>query len=574
MKTVRCAVYTRKSNEEGLDKAFNSLDAQREAGLDYIKSQKHEGWIAITKHYDDGGFSGGTMKRPALERLLADIERGASGGVDVVVVYKVDRLSRSLHDFARMMQLFDDHSVSFVSVTQQFNTTTSMGRLTLNMLLSFAQFEREVSGERVRDKIAATKKKGYWVCGQPPLGYRLQRKDESRGLYIIPEEAAVVRDIFQRFIKTKSFTKVAEALSKQGHTTKRWLSSTGNWHGGKPLTQKYIYRTLTNPVYIGKITHTRGGITETYNGLHEPLIDQDMWGKVGKLIETQDRKTRHRWTHPHLLRGKLRTQEGFAMSPSSVHRPLTKKNSTGQKRLVRYYVSQKAIKHGFKTCPIKTVNANHLDDLVRGLVLDYIDHEPIAAQPSETHDHWVRTVIDSVSLAPDTLTVQLDASRLTDLKEYDFRQTSKDPSSRPTCLYQPDVEDHGRLIHLTLRIQIKKLDGRRMLMSPEGHDLIVPSTPEPKQHIVDAIGLAYRWHKELLKNSQSIREYAQAHNIARTRILKLLPLTHLSPNILRHALTGTLAPSITLDDLLQAAKHLDWKHQEQSLGLNLRSTVA
>ena len=186
MKTVRCAIYTRKSNEEGLDQAFNSLDAQREAGLDYIKSQKHEGWTAVEVAYDDGGFSGGTMKRPGLERLLDDIDKGR---VDVVVVYKVDRLSRSLSDFARMMQLFDDKQVSFVSVTQQFNTSTSMGRLTMNMLLSFAQFEREVASERIRDKIAATKKQGYWVCGQPPLGYRVQREDEPRGLYIVTDDA-------------------------------------------------------------------------------------------------------------------------------------------------------------------------------------------------------------------------------------------------------------------------------------------------------------------------------------------------------------------------------------------------
>ena len=169
-----CAIYTRKSNEEGLEQAFNSLDAQRQAGIDYVKSQQHEGWQVIDEHYDDGGFTGGNMDRPGLKRLLSDIKHGHSGGVDVVVVYKVDRLSRSLHDFARMMQIFDEHEVSFVSVTQQFNTTTSMGRLTLNMLLSFAQFEREITGERIRDKLAATKKKGLWVGGQPPLGYRLE----------------------------------------------------------------------------------------------------------------------------------------------------------------------------------------------------------------------------------------------------------------------------------------------------------------------------------------------------------------------------------------------------------------
>ena len=244
---TRCAIYTRKSHEEGLDQAFNSLDAQREAGLDYIRSQKHEGWEARDERYD-GGCSGGNMRRPALRRLLEDIERG---GIEVVVVYKVDRLSRSLHDFAQMMRLFDERKVSFVSVTQQFNTTTSMGRLTLNMLLSFAQFEREVTGERIRDKLAATKKKGMWVGGQPPLGYRL----EERQLVVIPEEAQLVRRIFRGRLAHPSLVELAQQLDEEGFTTKRWRSRGGNWHGGRRLTPKYLYRILTHPLYIGKIVH-------------------------------------------------------------------------------------------------------------------------------------------------------------------------------------------------------------------------------------------------------------------------------------------------------------------------------
>lgn len=569
MKTLRCAIYTRKSNEEGLDQAFNSLDAQREAGLDYIKSQKHEGWKAVTKRYDDGGFSGGTMKRPGLEQLLDDIDRGR---VDVVVVYKVDRLSRSLNDFARMMQLFDEKLVSFVSVTQQFNTTTSMGRLTLNMLLSFAQFEREIAGERIRDKIAATKKKGYWVCGQPPLGYRRQRDDELRGLYITPEEAELVREIFLRFIELRSYVAVADALNKDGHTTKRWTSSTGRVHGGRPFTQKYVYKVLTNPVYIGKITHTRNGTTEIYDGRHGAIINQTTWDNAHQLITTQDRSTLHRWTHPHLLKGKLRTHQNFAMSPTSTHRPLTKRGATNpgnrQKRLVRYYISQKAIKHGFKSCLIKTINAEHLDDLVRGVVLDHLDLNELSQQPIELRDHWIRMIIDGVVLAPDMLTIRLDTDRIVELKQHDLGTPPTDPSTHPICLYQPEVEDRGRLIHLVLKIQIKKLDGRRLLLSPDGHDLVIPSKSEPKQHIVDAIGLAYHWHNDLLKTGLSIRDYAAANGLGRTRIIKLLPLTQLGPDILKRALAGTLPSSITLNDLLTAAKQLDWDRQTAELGID------
>ncbi|MEM9374221.1 MAG: recombinase family protein [Planctomycetota bacterium] len=568
MKTLRCAIYTRKSHEEGLDQAFNSLDAQREAGLDYIKSQKHEGWQAITKHYDDGGFSGGTMKRPAVETLLADIERGR---IDVVVVYKVDRLSRSLGDFARMMQLFDEKQVSFVSVTQQFNTSTSMGRLTMNMLLSFAQFEREVAGERIRDKIAATKKQGYWVCGQPPLGYRLQREDEPRGIYQIPEEADLVRAIFDRFIELKSPVAVASELDEAGHTTKRWVSSTGRVHGGKPLTRKYIHQILTNPTYIGKVTHTRNGETVVYDGRHEPIIDQSIWDRAHRLVNTTDRSTLHRWVHPHLLKGKLRTAEGFAISPTSTHRPLTKRGSTkngiGQKRIVRYYVSQKAIKHGFKTCPIKSINAEHLDDLVRGVVLDHLGQNALDAQQAEVRDHWIREVIRRVTLSEARLTIDLDTEEIKMMRSHDFGVESEPAPAHSVCFRQPEIEDRGEVMRLSLDIRIKKVDGRRLLLSPAGEDLVILSKPEPKRHLVDAIGLAYRWHDDLVRTGQTTRDYAKSIGISRTRIFKLCPLVNLGPDVLRAVLTGGLPPRVTLDDLLAATGSLDWRRQAEHLGI-------
>ena len=226
IRKARCAIYTRKSSEEGLEQEFNSLDAQREACEAYIASQRHEGWIPVPDHYDDGGISGGTLQRPALQRLLADIE---AGRVDVIVVYKVDRLSRSLMDFAKLVEVFERHGVSFVSVTQQFNTTTSMGRLTLNILLSFAQFEREVIGERIRDKFAASRKKGMWMGGHPPLGYDI----ENRKLVVNETEAALVRHIFERFIRIGSATKLVKELNAEGYRTKSWVTASGRQREGR-----------------------------------------------------------------------------------------------------------------------------------------------------------------------------------------------------------------------------------------------------------------------------------------------------------------------------------------------------
>jgi site-specific DNA recombinase len=568
----RCAIYTRKSSEEGLDQAFNSLDAQREAGADYIRSQKHEGWQIIDQHYDDGGYSGGTTQRPALKQLLDDISHG---DIDVVVVYKVDRLSRSLHDFAQMMKLFDEQKVSFVSVTQQFNTTTSMGRLTLNMLLSFAQFEREVTGERIRDKLAATKKKGMWVGGQPPLGYRL----EDSKLVIIPKEAALVRTIFRGYLrgclKRPSLIELAEQLNQQGRTTKHWVSSKGLEHGGKPLNPKYLYRILTHPIYIGKITHK----DKVWAGKHKPIIDKPLWDKVYSVIQTQHRQTRHRWEHPYLLKGKLRTHENFAMSPSTVHRPTPAPGSSGgnirHKRLVRYYVSQKAIKQGYKNCDIKTINASHLDELVRALVLDHLQRESFdtlrggRGQEQQTRDHWLRTMIDRVRLAPDRLILELNADQIESCKAHDWPSTSTSANTEdhesiatPTSLYQPEVQRRGKQITLTLAIQIKRLDGKRMLLSPKGQDLFIPVNPEPKDHIVTAFGHAYHWH-QLLKcdNKLTIITLAKQLNTTASRIHKYLSLINLSPAILKRALFGHLPPRVTLTNLLQAAEHLDWQAQ-------------
>jgi DNA invertase Pin-like site-specific DNA recombinase len=312
----RCAVYTRKSSEEGLDMEFNSLDAQREACENYIASQKAEGWMLVPEYYDDGGISGGTLERPALKRLLSDIE---AGRVDVVVVYKIDRLSRSLMDFAKLVDVFDRNDVTFVSVTQSFNTTTSMGRLTLNILLSFAQFEREVIGERIRDKFAASRKKGMWMGGWAPLGYRV----ENRRLLIDEAEAEKVRWIFTRYVQTGSVTTVVKEL-----TAERFVN-----RYGQTLDKGRLYKLLNNRVYLGEAVH-KG---TAYPGEHEPIVSQSLWDRVHAVMAEGARAKagRSRAQTPALLKGIIFDAEGRAMSPSHTRK--------GQ-RLYRYYVSQSVIR--------------------------------------------------------------------------------------------------------------------------------------------------------------------------------------------------------------------------------------
>src|SRR5690348_3978424 len=267
--TVRCAIYTRKSSEEGLEQEFNSLQAQREACAAFINSQRHEGWVCLHQGYDDGGFSGATTDRPALQRLLADI---AAGRVDTVVVYKIDRLTRSLADFTKIVEILDARGASFVSVTQQFNTTSSMGRLTLNILLSFAQFEREVIGERIRDKIAASKRKGMWMGGVPPLGYRAQ----GGKLLVIESEAEIVRDIFRCYAAHGSVRLLKEELEDRGIKSKSWTTASGRRVGGKPISRGALYLMLQNRLYRGEIVH-KG---QSHPGEHAPIIDQPLWDAV------------------------------------------------------------------------------------------------------------------------------------------------------------------------------------------------------------------------------------------------------------------------------------------------------
>jgi site-specific DNA recombinase len=353
IRLVRCAVYTRKSSEEGLEQEFNSLDAQREAGEAFARSQAGEGWVILPERYDDGGFTGGNMDRPALKRLMADIE---AGKIDCVVVYKVDRLSRSLLDFARMMQTFEQYQVSFVSVTQQFNTATSMGRLVLNVLLSFAQFEREIISERTRDKIAATRRKGKWAGGHPLLGYDVD--PQGYKLVVNPAEAERVRAVFALYLEHGSLLPVVEELATRGWTNKRWTTRKGHDRGGKPFTRTSLYQLLTNVAYVGKVRYK----AEVHDGEHPAVVDPAVFQQTQDTLRRNGRTggapTRNQFGM--LLKGLLRCVPcGSAMTPT---------HTTKGGRQYRYYVCVSAQKRGRACCPSKAIPAGAIE----GFVVDRI----------------------------------------------------------------------------------------------------------------------------------------------------------------------------------------------------------
>ncbi len=355
VKKARCAIYTRKSSEEGLEQAFNSLDAQREACAAFILSQKHEGWTVLPALYDDGGFSGGTMERPALKRLIADIE---AGQIDVIVVYKVDRLTRALSDFAKLVEVFDRRGVSFVSITQQFNTTTSMGRLTLNVLLSFAQFEREVISERVRDKVAASKKKGLWMGGMPPLGYDV----ENRKLVVNEAEARIVVDIYQRYLALKSVHALRDELADAGIRSKRRMRPDGTEYGGQKFSRGALYLILQNRLYLGEVTHKE----QSYPGEHPAIIDKPLWEEVQTVLAANrvERANGARGRHPSLLTGMVFDETGERLTPTHAVKKGTR---------YRYYVSTSLVTGtGKKRSSGRRIPAGNLEGLVINKVRTFL----------------------------------------------------------------------------------------------------------------------------------------------------------------------------------------------------------
>ena len=380
----RCAVYCRVSSDERLAQEFNSIDAQKEAGQAFIVSQRPEGWIAVAHDYDDPGFSGGNTERPGLKRLMGDIERGQ---IDIVVVYKIDRLTRSLADFSKMVEVFERHGVSFVSVTQQFNTTTSMGRLTLNVLLSFAQFEREVTGERIRDKIAASKRKGMWMGGVPTLGYDV----ENRLLVINETEAAVVRRIFAEMLTIGSPTQIAANLSAEGITTKAWTTQEGQTRSGKRIDKKYLHKLLRNRIFLGEISH-KG---KWFPGVHAAIIEPGLWGEVHAVLAKDSHgrsvETKVRSRTDALLRGLLFAPTGEPMYPT-----YSRKNG----RKYFYYVSKSELRFGaagktYERIPAGEVEAAAVAQIKRVLA----SPESIAAVCAHIEKNGARVAQDAAVLA-------------------------------------------------------------------------------------------------------------------------------------------------------------------------------
>jgi site-specific DNA recombinase len=475
---LRCAVYTRKSSEEGLEQDFNSLDAQREACEAFIASQKHEGWTVLPEMYDDGGFSGGTIERPAFQRLLGDV---GEGKIDVVVVYKVDRLTRSLSDFAKIVEIFDKWNVSFVSVTQQFNTTTSMGRLTLNILLSFAQFEREVTGERIRDKIAASKKKGMWMGGLPSLGY--DAKD--RRLIINDAEAKTVRHIFRRYTELKSVRLLKAELDAHSIVSKARIASNGTRYGEKPFARGALYLMLQNRIYRGEIVHKE----KSYPGEHEAIIDETLWNEVQAIL-TENRTDRILGTaekQVSLLAGILFDARGKRMTPT---------HATKHKTRYRYYVSRSLLigtrKHSGQRIPASTLEAlvisrihNWLGD--RATMLDIIQgHAPDAATQKRFMSGLAQCLATWSELKADDVRKFMLAVVARIQVQADRIDMSLNPINLIRWLGQNDGHAEpaeetksapdGQFVTLTFPVRLKRVGNEMKMIVEDGSD---PATPDP-----------------------------------------------------------------------------------------------
>lgn len=509
---LNCAVYTRKSSEEGLEQEFNSLDAQREACEAYVASQKHEGWRLLKDRYDDGGISGGTIERPGLQRLLADV---AVGKVQVVVVYKVDRLTRALADFAKIIEVFDAQGASFVSVTQQFNTTTSMGRLTLNVLLSFAQFEREVTGERIRDKIAASKRKGMWMGGNPPLGYACQ----NRKLEVVEAEAETVRHIFQRYLVLGNVRVLKADLDAAGIVSKLWTSANGRRVGGRPFARGALYHLLQNRLYLGEIVH-KG---QSYPGQHEAIVDQELWEEVQTKL-TANRVDRKRGTNakePSLLAGILFDEHGRRLTPSHA-------NKGG--RRYRYYVTDPRDDGGLPAIrlPAKEMENAVLAELKRCLV-----------RARERSSHTPNAEVDAFEfLRANMSKVILEKAEL------------------KIFLISPDEGEEGRLtVPYTLR---RRGVETKLILDPA----VYMSTAQYDTALIKAVAKAYFWNQHLIEGDiESIRALARREGVTIRYVRKILLLAFLSPVIVELILSGRQARDLSLENLVYSRIPNDWTGQ-------------
>ena len=556
---LRCAVYTRKSSEEGLEQEFNSLHAQREACEAYVASQRSEGWVLVRDPYDDGGFSGGTLERPALKRLLADIEEGL---VDVVVVYKIDRLSRSLMDFSKLVEVFDRAGVTFVSVTQSFNTTTSMGRLTLNILLSFAQFEREVTAERIRDKIAASRAKGMWMGGKVPLGYEVKRS-----------EAGGERDRRRRcaqHLRAVPADRLGDGAGA-GAPPRGVQSKRGN-----PIDKGYVYKLLNNPVYIGKAVH-KG---TSHPGEHEAIVAQDLWDKVHTIFaeNTRTRSARTRAQTPALLKGLIFGPTGAAMSPTH-----TRKGN----RLYRYYVSQDVLKRGPEACPVGRVPAAEIEaaviDQLRGILRQpeiIVGNVARGAGGAGRH-HRGRGARGAAPARPDVggavpgragadRAATGGAGRCADARRGGPAAAERARGAGAGSGGQPEgggmtratVSVDGETITVRIPLTFTKRGGRKLVVTPDGADW----APRPRvdNAMVKALARAFRWRKMLDEDVHAtLEDLAKAKGVAPSYVSRILRLTLLAPEIVECILDGRQPAELQLDDLLEGFP-LEWGRQRKA----------
>ncbi len=548
VKKLRCAIYTRKSTDEGLDKDFNSLDAQREACAAYVMSQQHEGWILLPEFYDDGGHSGGTLERPALRQLLSDVK---AGRIDVVVVYKIDRLTRSLADFAKIVDVLDEAEASFVSVTQAFSTTTSMGRLTLNVLLSFAQFEREVGAERIRDKIAASKAKGMWMGGGVPLGYgAIDRK-----LVIIPEEAATVREIMTRYLKADSIKALVEQLRQDGVVSKRRVSKQGNVIGGVPLKRGALKWLLSNPLYGGEVRHKE----KTYPGQHDAIVDRELFDAVqAKLADrTSPGSAAGKHTRVALLAGMLHDDRGRPMSPT---------HTRNHGRRYTYYASNM---NDDAEVPALRLPAGEIEQSIRRAVASWLrgrrnlqemlisksanEKIAIAERASELATEvesapisTVREVFKTMSLHVVVNTDEISGA-FHPYMALGFTHDSDRGQTEARFEIQLDRQSYGHEPRLRLR--------------PSEADKI-----NRDNRLVELLGRAFQARETLLAMTN---DETQAIKTTRLRHLqRLARLSYLDPGIVRSVLTGTQPKSLSSRSLWRMADlPIRWASQHEALQL-------
>ena len=545
--SLRCAIYTRVSTEHGLEQEFNSLDNQREASEAYIKSQAHEGWRLMRERYDDGGFSGGSMERPALTKLLDAVRARRVG---VIVVYKVDRLTRSLADFAKLVELFDEHQVSFVSVTQAFNTTTSMGRLTLNVLLSFAQFEREVTGERIRDKIAASKRKGIWMGGVVSLGYLV----ENRALHVVEEHAAFVRGLFRRYLEIGSVVRLKAVLDQENVRLPIRTDCGGKSVGGGPISRGHLYKILSNPIYVGRLIHK----AQVHEGLHDPIVDQETWDRVQSLLaEHAQNRAGARQDSDALLVGKFFDDRGNRMSPS---------HATKGGRRYRYYVSQ-AVLQGRKedAGSIFRVPAMEIErrviDAVRGAASALVPERSIGRQSIQGVGRPAAT-IDGAASAERSDVFDFGGDLRAAVERITIRRTALEIQLAQEIA--GEAPDRITLVPWTPPSPYR----RREIVQGEGEQFaaVRPMRTQARVVLVDALRDAHRWLDELTTDPIRTIEFIAAPEKKTERSIRMtLSLAFLSPALVKAAIDGRLPRGFGTKRLMDLP--MTWSEQWSALGL-------